>query len=392
MDLEVATTAVGVTVAATLDWADGDELGHGDKLLGDGDDLLNDDNLDDLALTDGLEGGGAESLVQLEWDWLWSWGNSWWWNWSLLLDRWRNWSWGRSWSGLDVWLGNWLLNEDTWRSLWWLGSLDWGLWWWWWCHGAGVLWTVADWRVAGHLLAWTNEVLALDGIWDWSKAALGILTLLDVEDWAVLNAARDVGASINSLLQNTRLPSHDEVTVVTVTSWVTVREDELSVNAVESVGIPNNLEHETWEASLEAVWAGAGHDGVWVGNVSLVVWSGDVLTVPARWEHKLDTDTILAVGIKESLVWHLVTEKSALWIAVVVHAVESESAGLEAAGEGTLLGVTSDHGEALWEGSDLRVSWGIVEEVVSGRCQRTVADRRNREVLTQAYHRPGSQE
>lgn len=66
----------------------------------------------------------------------------------------------------------------------------------------------------------------------------------------------------------------------------------------------------------------------------------------------------------------------------VVHAVEADGLGLERVGLVAKLGFTSDHGEALWEGSDLTLlTWGVVEEVVSAgvlaaarevRCSRSL--------------------
>lgn len=355
-----------MAVGATLYWGDGDELGHGDDLLGDSNNLLDNDNLDNLSWANSLEGGGGKLLVELKWDWLWGLGDSWWWSWGL--DGWLNWG------GL-LWCWCWLLlGEDTWRNLWRRSSLGWS-WWWgssslWHGHGGGIPWAVGDWRVTWHLLEWTHEVLALDLVWHVEEALLRVLTFLDVEDWAVLDSSGDVGASVNSLLENTILPAHDEVTMVTVTSWVTVGEDELSVNAVESVGVPDDLKHETWKTSLEALWAGAGHDGVWVLDVGLVAGTtGEALAVPAGWEHELNADTVLASGIQEGLGWHLVAEERWLCVNSVVEAVEAHGASLWVGGIERALGsVASNHGEAWWVGSDLLLSWRVVEEVVSGRC------------------------
>ena len=363
-DLVLVSMATGVSVLAlvlSLVGIDSFVLSHGNDILSDSDDLLNDKDLNDLVVTNGLVEGGGNLLVVIKSNWGsdWSWG----WSWLLLL------------LSKDTSINLWRLNDWSWLDLGDLGDGSWGgglLGWLnldWLDHGLSILWTLGVWRVAWKLLEWASVLAVLGESAGLDEALLGGGTWLDVEDWAVLDAAGHVGAGVDGSLENRRVPPGDKISVVSVTSGVTVGPDELTSHSLESSGVPDGLEHESWEADWELRWARAGHDSVWVGDVGLVGWSSsESLSVPAGWEHELGTDSVLAVGVEELLGWHLVAGEGVLWLDAwgVVHAVEADSLGLEGVGLVAKLGLTSDHGETLWISGDLTLlAWGVVEEVIS---------------------------
>lgn len=271
-DLVLVSVATGVSVLAlvlSLVGIDSLVLSHGDDVLGDGNNLLNDENLNDLVVADGLVEGGRNFLVVIKSNW----GSDWSWSWSwllLLLSKDTSlslWSWG---------LGLWRLNNWSWLDLGDLGDGSWrgGLLSWldldWLDHGLSILWTLGVWGVAWKLLEWTSVLTVLGESTALDEALLGGGTWLDVEDWAILDAAGHVGAGVDGGLKNRGVPSGDEISVISVASGVAVGPDELTGHSIESSGVPDGLEHESWEADWELWWAGTSHDSVWVSDVSLV--------------------------------------------------------------------------------------------------------------------------
>jgi hypothetical protein len=206
-------------------------------------------------------------------------------------------------------------------------------------------------------------------------AGLALSFSLDSEERAVLDAARVVCASVHSGLEESLFPSHDEIAVVSVTSWVTVREDELTIHAVELSGVPDSLVEEARETDGEVRGARAVHDGAGVCDVIHLVLGSNVLAVPARGEHQLGADAVLAVGVEVGLVGHEMAVEGALGREAVVEAVEADGLlgeallggrGGLASGEVALVGVAGDHLHAVGEGGDLGLAGGVVEEVVAG--------------------------
>lgn len=162
--------------------------------------------------------------------------------------------------------------------------------------------------------------------------------------------------------------------MVPVAGGVAVGEDELAVDAGELGCVPDGLVEEAGEAGGEALGAGAVHHAVGVGDVVHLVLGSDVLAVPARGEHELGADAVLAVGVEVGLVGHEVAVEGALGRDVVVEAVEADGllreAGLRggvalAGGKVALVAVTGDHLHAVGEGGDLGLAGGVVEEVVA---------------------------
>jgi hypothetical protein len=159
----------------------------------------------------------------------------------------------------------------------------------------------------------------------------------------------------------------------------------LSSGSGKLIGIPDGLIEERNETSLETLGAITSHDLAGVRNVALHILAGLVDTIPATREHKLETDTIFAIGIEISLVWQEVTVQRTLGSLGVVEAVESKS-GLaeESLGvvwslvpvglwniwyrvrEVALVGVTSNHLKSLWECGNIGLASIGVKEVVSG--------------------------
>lgn len=159
----------------------------------------------------------------------------------------------------------------------------------------------------------------------------------------------------------------------------------MSTLSLESIGSPNSLIEQTWKTLRETRRAVSSHDLTRVGNVRLLILGGTILSIPARREHELETDTISAVGIKVGLVWEEVAVERTLGGLGIVEAVESESGlteewllcifaepeGFLDIGDGVsevaLVGVACDHLETSGEGGKGCVAGIGVEEVVSGR-------------------------
>lgn len=118
--------------------------------------------------------------------------------------------------------------------------------------------------------------------------------LLESEDTS-LRAARWVTAGIavavvDGLLEDTRVPAHEEVSVVAVASGVTVREDErlLGVQRILTVlfpvlGVPVHLQEDTWQrdGELGIIASTTVRPSTQESNMALVVGRIGVLAVPA---------------------------------------------------------------------------------------------------------------
>lgn len=157
--------------------------------------------------------------------------------------------------------------------------------------------------------------------------------------------------------------------------------------AVECVGVPDDLVEERWYPLGEAWRTVAGHDLTWVGHMVLLILRHHLVSIPARWEHQLETNTISAVCIEVGLIWEEVAVERALGGLLVVEAVETESGltkeGLgvvrssapkgfldigNRVGEVALVGITGDHLEASWEASEGIIAGIRVQEVVTALC------------------------
>lgn len=268
---------------------------------------------------------------------------------------------GSAWeAGGSRWLGGGLWSWRSWRgrrSL--VGWKSWGGW------GRGgwhvELWSAGDWDgdgrnvddrlvVAGATnvsrpvrnLDTTGQTLGAESVlfshdgWGNVHLALVLLALvLDVEDVAVFEKTRVVGASVDSLLEHTVIPSLDEISVVTGASWITVGDDELAVHASEWLGNPDGLVEESGEAGVEALGAFTAIDLARVGDMGLVVLGVEVLSVPAGWEHDLKTETVCTGVVDERALGESVSVHGGLWRAGVVETVEAD--GLLAQGRLSLL-------------------------------------------------------
>ena len=236
------------------------------------------------------------------------------------------------------------------------------------------------------------DVLVLDGVGDVKLALLLIVITLDVEQVAVLDLTRWVGALLDGGLQDILLPSVDEVTVVTIASRVTMGHDEVTLVVLEGSGVPDSLEEKRNDAGLEALGTGSIHDERGVGDVGGVVVRVDILAVPARREHELETDTIGAVGVQVVLVGQEVTAERRFGLGLVVQAVEPEGLLLEGGlgtlftgpfrlgrirdgpGEVPLEGITGNHAEALGESLDITVQKVVTNDDVSATLRKVNED------------------
>lgn len=182
--------------------------------------------------------------------------------------------------------------------------------------------------LGGTLDVVTEEELG-DGLLSLDLARGSLILANNVEQRAVLNAARGVGASLNSLLQEVLFPAHPEVTVESETGGVTVSHDEATVASLEGSGVVDNFEEHAGETDRELGRAFAVHDKVGESDVVAVVLAVEVLAIPARGEHEFQTETVGTVGIKVVLGGHVVAVQSTLGGLLVVQAVKANGALLE---------------------------------------------------------------
>jgi hypothetical protein len=183
--------------------------------------------------------------------------------------------------------------------------------------------------------------------------ALGVLGLsVEGELLALFNDSRWVSASVDSTLEYILLPSVHEVSVVTVSSGISVGEDESSSLSGNSVDVPDSLEKQRRNTDGVSRRALSVVHGVGVGHVGTVIGRVDVLSIPARGEEDLSTETVNT----ESVLGNGVQSKSGLGGLVVVQAVESNGLLAE---EGLVGGQTGRGPEGL-----LKVGPGEVTEPV----------------------------
>jgi hypothetical protein len=116
----------------------------------------------------------------------------------------------------------------------------------------------------------------------------------------------------------------------------------------------------------------------------LLVLDLEALAIPAAWEHQLQTDTINAVGIKISLVWHEVAIKGTLRSLSIVEAIETHRSLLKEGlgvvwgvvperlfdvrdwvAEVAVVGIASNHVEVCREGRQASIASVGVKKVVS---------------------------
>ena len=198
----------------------------------------------------------------------------------------------------------------------------------------------------------------------------------EVEVRADGHVSRGVKAVVDSLLERVDVPSVDEITVVSKSSWVTVSKDKrlsgvqgLVPHVFVVVGLVDSLEEDRDEMNWVRGWACT----IVVStrfrerNVAAVRRRVQVDTVPAAREEDLSTNTIGAVVARQTV--GLSSSRT-----IVVEACETDSVGLEVASEVALEWVTRDHAEASWEGHErVVVGTGALEVVDSCATKRSTS-------------------
>jgi hypothetical protein len=117
-----------------------------------------------------------------------------------------------------------------------------------------------------------------------------------------------------------------------LTRDVTVGENKATIATLKCGSVPNGLVQKTGQTHVKTLRASSSHDKIRESNMVTVVVAVEGLTGPAGGEHDLETNTVLAVGIKVGLLGHVVAVKSSLRILGIVQAVETKGT----LGEGVL--------------------------------------------------------
>jgi len=80
------------------------------------------------------------------------------------------------------------------------------------------------------------------------SAALSLFVWNEIEDGAVFNSAAVICACINGLLEVIWVPSHQEVAMASISSWVTLRPDKwlaITIPLISKLpGVPDYLEED----------------------------------------------------------------------------------------------------------------------------------------------------
>lgn len=170
-----------------------------------------------------------------------------------------------------------------------------------------------------------SHILILQLVRHLEGAFLLVALTLNIEDIAVRDLARGVCAAFHGLLEDTGFPAVNEIGVISVAGRVGIGEHEPAFLALESISVPDGFKEKRDNAGLIALGACSIHNQRWVGDMRPVVLRVTFLSVPARWEHDLEANTIGAVRVKVRLVGQVVAAERRLRILVVVQTVESES-------------------------------------------------------------------
>lgn len=268
-----------LVLGAGVDWAGG-------RLAGDGRGRGYDDGLD-LTLTlgrgerrlhDGCEGGGGcdrdlcDSDVKVGFGWA-----------GLLVDWLRRRSRRRLGLGLRLGSGSWSWSWGTDRKT--VDAAE---------DGARsdvnfvAVHSIAAWK----LVEGTSDVLSADeahGANFGLIEATGerILGLLDGEDGAVEDGAGIACAGLDSCLEDILPPGVHEITVIAAAGSISVRKDEASVLANESIGLPVGLKKKRRKADGVRVRAAASVHSIGVSHVRLVVLGIEVDSIPAAGERQI---------------------------------------------------------------------------------------------------------
>lgn len=146
----------------------------------------------------------------------------------------------------------------------------------------------------------------------------------DIEKGAILDSTRWIGAGIDGFLEEVRLPTSDEVTMVAKAGGISIGKDEAAVAVLESSSIPDNFEEQAWQADGVGIGTGSSHDEVRESHVVSVVLTVGVFAIPARLEHELQSEAIRTVLVEIGLVRKVVAVQGSLRRLAVVEAVESK--------------------------------------------------------------------
>lgn len=236
-----------------------------------------------------------------------------------------------------------------------------------------------DLHVAGNTLGAGLVFLFLEFGRHGELALLLLCLVLEFKDRAILDQSTFAGALLDSTVENIAFPSFDEVCVVSAAGRVAVCEDELSSHILEGVGVPDGFIEERDHSVLEALGALAIFDQGGVCDMGSVVIGVKVFTVPARWEHDFEANTVNAVLVEERLVREGVAVQGWFSLGIIVQAVKAKGllaksklgdriarpGGLRRVGEGTsevtLVLVSSKHAQSLGE----RLGVVSIEKVVA---------------------------
>lgn len=155
------------------------------------------------------------------------------------------------------------------------------------------------------------------------RALVHLVLTLQVEHMARLNKAGQIGAFIDSLLENIHIPSVHKVTMVPEPGGVTGRKHKLALLTRKGVNIPNRLKEQADKSGLVAIRASTVIHERRVTHMVTVILGVEVLAIPARREENLRTKSIHTVV--SHVIGHLPESQSSVGWCSVVETVEANS-------------------------------------------------------------------
>lgn len=175
------------------------------------------------------------------------------------------------------------------------------------------------------------DPLVLEDLGSFHLALRSIVAVLQVEDGAVfLQPISSIFQGFGTVravyrrLQNTTIPTTDEISMITITSGVTIGKDKLTFTIFESGNCIDGFVEKRGQANRIVIRTSAILHCVWICHMTGVRVAVKIDPVPTRRKHKFGSDSIGTVFIDKSLVSQtLVFKRTFIGRSSVVKTVET---------------------------------------------------------------------